>query len=101
MLVQIVVVFMSLGFIGFVTLLHIVGKVRGHESREVLHLVRQTKVVEEQQKCSQSAVQLACMPHWNGMHQTIECSAPKLVLSWNMHGDAPSEYAALCMQMRG
>ena len=27
---QIVVVFMSLGFIGFVTLLHIIGKVRPH-----------------------------------------------------------------------
>lgn len=35
MLVQIVVVFMSLGFIGFVTVLHIIGKVRTHCSPQL------------------------------------------------------------------
>ncbi len=35
MLVQIVVVFMSLGFIGFVTVLHIIGKVYSHS---LMHL---------------------------------------------------------------
>ena len=32
---QIVVVFMSLGFIGFVTVLHIIGKVRTHCLRQL------------------------------------------------------------------